>query len=106
MGVFLASFPYDTQSIFALTHFLYLISVISDCIKKKKKPQEGSEKHNLQTTGVSYIEISYFYSLLLSSLTAAFQDFPGGTADRNPLANAGDMGSIPGPGGFHMPRSN
>jgi hypothetical protein len=105
MEVFLASFPYDTQSIFVWTDFLYLISVISDCIKKKK-PQEGSEKHNLQTTGVSYIEISYFYSLLLLSLTAAFQNFPGGTADRNLLANAGDMGSIPGPGGFDMPRTN
>ena len=105
MGVFLASFPYDIQSIFALTCFLYLISVISDCIKKKK-PQEGSERHNLQTTGVSYIEISAFYSLLLLSVTAAFQDFPGGTVDRNLLANAGDTGSIPGPGGFHMPRSN
>ena len=36
MEVFLVSFPYDTQGIFAWTHFLYLISVISDCIKKKK----------------------------------------------------------------------
>ena len=33
-------------------------------------------------------------------------DFPGGTVDRNPPANAGDMGSIPGPGRFHMPWSN
>ena len=27
-------------------------------------------------------------------------DFPGGTVDRNPPANAGDMGSIPGLEGF------
>ena len=33
-------------------------------------------------------------------------DFPGGTVDKNPAANAGDMGSIPGPGGFHMPSSS
>ena len=33
-------------------------------------------------------------------------DFPGGTAPKNPPANAGDTGSIPGPGRFHMPRSN
>ena len=32
-------------------------------------------------------------------------DFPGGPAVRNPSANAWDMGSIPGPGRFHVPRS-
>ena len=32
-----------------------------------------------------------------------FQDLPGGTVDGNPPANAGDMGSIPGPGRSHMP---
>ena len=34
------------------------------------------------------------------------KDFRGGVTDKNPPANAGDMGSIPGPGRFHMPRSN
>ena len=29
-------------------------------------------------------------------------DFHGGAVDRNPPANAGDKGSIPGPGRFHM----
>ena len=33
-------------------------------------------------------------------------DLSGDTADRNLPANAGDTGSIPGPGRFHMPRSN
>ena len=33
-------------------------------------------------------------------------DFPGGTVVKNPPANAGDMGSSPGPERFHMPRSN
>ena len=28
-------------------------------------------------------------------------DFPGGTVDKNPPANAGDTGSIPGLGRFH-----
>ena len=32
--------------------------------------------------------------------------FPGGTADKNLPANAGDTGSIPGPGRSHMLRSN
>ena len=34
------------------------------------------------------------------------QEFPGGAVDKNPPANAGDMGSIPGLGGFHMPQNN
>ena len=33
-------------------------------------------------------------------------DFPGGTVDKNPPANAGDTGSIPGLERFHMPWSN
>ena len=31
---------------------------------------------------------------------------PGGAVVKNPPANAGDMGSSPGPGRSHMPRSN
>ena len=31
-----------------------------------------------------------------------FQDFSSGTIVKNPCANAKDMGSIPGTGGFHM----
>ena len=34
------------------------------------------------------------------------RDFPGGAAVKNPPANAGDTGSIPGPGRSHMPWSN
>ena len=34
------------------------------------------------------------------------EDFPGVAVVKNPPANAGDMGSIPGPGRSHMPRSN
>jgi len=32
--------------------------------------------------------------------------FPGGPVVKNPPANAGDTGSIPGPGRSHMPRRN
>ena len=35
-----------------------------------------------------------------------FLDFPGGPVVKNPPANAGDTGSIPGRGRFHMPWSN
>ena len=31
--------------------------------------------------------------------------FPGGTVVGSPPADAGDMGSCPGPGGSHMPQS-
>ena len=34
------------------------------------------------------------------------RDFPGGAVVKNPPANAGDMGSSPGPGRSHMPQSN
>ena len=42
----------------------------------------------------------------LKKLRIALTDFPGGTMVKNLPANAGDMGSSPGPGRFHMPRSN
>ena len=35
-----------------------------------------------------------------------YWDFPGGTMVKNPPANAGDTGSIPGPGRSHMPWSS
>ena len=38
--------------------------------------------------------------LLLKDL---LQDFPGGAVVKNPPANAGDMGSSPGPGRSHKP---
>ena len=34
------------------------------------------------------------------------RDFPGGAVVKNPPANAGDTGSIPGPGRPHMLQSN
>ena len=40
------------------------------------------------------------------NLKAEPWDFLGGAVVRNPPANAGDMGSSPGPGRSHMPRSN
>ena len=33
-------------------------------------------------------------------------DFPGGAVVKNPPANAGDMGSSPGPGRSRMPQNN
>ena len=41
-----------------------------------------------------------------NTLLRMYQDFPGGTVNKNLSANAGDMGSIPGLGSFHMLRIN
>ena len=43
---------------------------------------------------------------LKKKLKRDFPGFPGGAVVKNPPANAGDMGSSPGPGRSHMPRSN
>ena len=46
------------------------------------------------------------YPLLCCSLNLTFNDFLGGAMDKNPSDNAGDMGSIPDLGRFHMAQSN
>ena len=43
---------------------------------------------------------------LKNTLKNSAWDFPGGAVVRKLPANAGDTGSIPGPGRSHMPRSN
>ena len=45
-----------------------------------------------------------FFQLCQSKSHSSW-DFPGSAVDRNPPVNAGD-GLVPGPGRFHMPRSN
>ena len=47
-----------------------------------------------------------FLFIVLSELKIKNRGFPGGAVVKNPPANAGDMGSSPGPGRSHMPRSN
>ena len=39
------------------------------------------------------------YMDIYSLAKATIRDFPGGTVDKSPPANAGDSGLIPGPGG-------
>ena len=45
-------------------------------------------------------------SAILHLLKDSSQDLFGSTVDKNPPANAGDMGLIPGLGRFHKPWSN
>ena len=50
----------------------------------------------------------YSTSLIIREMQikTTWEDFPGGSVVKNPPANAGDTGSIPGPGRSHMPQSN
>ena len=41
-----------------------------------------------------------------ANMKRPYMDFPGGAVIKNLPANAGDMGSSPGPGRSHMLRSN
>ena len=43
---------------------------------------------------------------LANSIRIRVADFPGGVVVKNPPANAGNTGSIPGLGRSHVPRSN
>ena len=49
----------------------------------------------------------YIYTMrYYSAIKKNEMGFPSGAVDKNLPANAGDMGSIPGPGRSHMPGSN
>ena len=58
---------------------------------KKKKKRKKERKRRKERTRLKIIR---------------YWGFPGGTVVKNPPANAGHMGSIPGLGRSHMPRSN
>ena len=45
-------------------------------------------------------------SMVYFILKIQIPGFPGGAGVKNPPANAGDMGSSPGPGRSHMPQRN
>ena len=50
--------------------------------------------------------VNKFFLTFEITLKANGGGFPVGAVVKNPPANAGDMGSSPGPGRSHMPRSN
>ena len=54
------------------------------------------QKRTLKISGQFFLPLKKLYLC----------DFPGGAVVKNLPANAGDMGSIPGLGRSHMPRSN
>ena len=48
----------------------------------------------------------YFTTVLVVGIKMSVRGFPDCAVVKNPPANAGDMGLIPGPGRSHMSRSN
>ena len=50
--------------------------------------------------------LSWVYKASSTFKNQLMRDFPGGTVDKYPPANAGDTGSISGPGRSHTPQSN
>ena len=50
--------------------------------------------------------IIFLEMYFITEFKTVFQGFPGGAVVENLPANAGDMGSSPGLGGSHVPRSN
>ena len=57
----------------------------------------------IQGSKKGYVRVPWFFVILRTSLPLDFSDGP---MVKNLPANAGDTGSIPGPGRFHMPRGN
>ena len=71
----------------------------------KQLSSEWSIKRKRKMRREDFSEI--FLWFYLKSKDLLLLDFPGGTVDKNPPANAGDTGgSISGPGGFPMPQDN
>ena len=64
------------------------------------EPTQSMECHR-KTKGTWYWKIQCSNTTI--QVKRQIQDFPGGAVDKNPPASAGDMGSIPGAGRFHMP---
>ena len=60
----------------------------------------------LISAAINPIHISWSTPIIFKLKAFTHGDFLGGTVVKNPLANAGDMGSIPGPEGSHVPQGN
>ena len=61
------------------------------------------ESQAITKLGFLHFDLKNLIGVYLQKLSF---DLPGGSVVKNPSANAGDTGSVPGPGGSHMPWSN
>ena len=61
---------------------------------------------NLTLLGEWHCNTISKYNTGFSIVRRQRRDFPGGTVDKNPPANAGNSCLIPGPGRYHMRQGN
>ena len=77
------------------------------CSPQGRKESDTTEQLTLLLSCiVIFYLIIYNYNLIYFLYVNLISDFPGGAVDKNPPANAEDMGSIPGLGRSHMPQSS
>ena len=76
------------------------ICSIKDTIKRKDNSKTR------KTCQITYLINNLYQEYIENSQNSVRGDFPGGTVVKNLPANAGNMGSIPGPGRSHMQWSN
>ena len=65
-----------------------------------------SENQNVQTLPICWSASLTEVGWCCLNINQYNRDFAGGAVVKNPPANAGDTGSVPGPGRSHMPWSN
>ena len=80
------------------------VVVESSWVKVERQVSKGSNPGSATSQLWDLLQGTYVLSVTLQIFTE--WDFPGGSVDKNLSANAGDTGSIPGPGRFHMWWSN
>ena len=61
---------------------------------------------NYEITALICMYVNECTTVKFCNLKTLLKGFPGGTVVKNPPANAGDMGSSPGPGRSHRLQSN
>ena len=77
--------------------------------RREKKFTSGTENLDVYQKYMDKIfSLSFrlYYELIINCKNRVPWGFPGGSVVKNLPANAGDMGSSPGPGKSHMSRSN
>ena len=85
----------------------YQNHITSKLLKTKNEEKNLKSSHSWGKKWRDYIQRNKGEKLQQTSLQKQCKlGFPSGAVVKNPPANAGDMGSSPGPGRSHMPRSN
>ena len=103
----------DARNILILKQFTEHISSHNNSHTQTEKDQIVNNGYLLAEERLLLCTIQNLELVLLLQLEnfktmdrKTFEDFPGGTVDKNTPANTRDMGSIPGLGRFHVPQGN